>query len=182
MKFTAFYTPGVPSFFHSISTMVNKGESEVNLPMDVLLLHVTRLCGGMTHLCGGICWYTYADTHVLIHICWYTCLLYVVPIETVEHNCTHFWMGYFLQKPLFLEDRKLRIPRNIHWIERVEISIERNIEYAKYRTLPPRMKAFLEMIVNHEKNDLIIIKFWLFSCIHNSVGRIWCKYFSGWIV
>ena len=176
MKFTAFYTPGVPSFFHSISTMVNKGESEVNLPMDVLLLHVTRLCGGMTHLCGGICWYTYADTHVLIHICWYTCwytcLLYVVPIETVEHNCTHFWMGYFLQKPLFLEDRKLRIPRNIHWIERVEISIERNVEYAKYRTLPPRMKAFLEMIVNHEKNDLIIIKFWLFSCIHNSVGRI----------
>ena len=28
----------------------------------------------------------------------------------------------------------------------------------KYRTLPPRMKAFLEMIVNHEKNDLIMIK------------------------
>ena len=24
------------------------------------------------------------------------------------------------------------------------------------------MKAFLEMIVNHEKNDLIMIKFWLF--------------------
>ena len=68
MKFTAFYTPGVPSFFHSISTMVNKGESEVNLPMDVLLLHVTRLCGGMTHLCGGICCHTYADTHMLIHM------------------------------------------------------------------------------------------------------------------
>ena len=85
-----------------------------------------------------ICVVVYADTHMLIHICWYTCwytcLLYVVPIETVEHNCTHFWMGYFMQKPLFLEDRKLRIPRNIYWIERVEISIERNIEYAKYRT------------------------------------------------
>ena len=40
----------------------------------------------------------------------------------------------------------------------------RNIERVetngwKYRTLPPRMKAFLEMIVNHEKNDLIMIKF-----------------------
>ena len=177
MKFTAIYTPGV-SYFHFKNGQQGwiRGQFANGCFIGICVTFV------WWYMLPHICWYTCADTHVLIHICWYTCLLYVVPIETVEHNCTHFWMGYFMQKPLFLEDRKLRIPRNIHWIERVEISIERNIEYAKYRTLPPRMKAFLEMIVNHEKNDLIIIKFWLFSCIHNSVGRIWCKYFSGWIV